>query len=147
MLAFLGILVGENFHPLFGGNIDIPAAQHFTFTSYPVGGSVFWPAAYAQFIAASYFVEKSTSVPTIEGKFISGLNPNDSPETFAAKGGRIPGDLGFDPLGLKPKKKRAASTSEQGTSQRSPRDDRRHRCPDPGMVDWSESPSLVLKSF
>ena len=25
MLAALGILVGENFHPLFGGNIDVPA--------------------------------------------------------------------------------------------------------------------------
>merc|ERR1712084_209288 len=29
MMAFLGILVGENFHPLFGGDIDIPAAKHF----------------------------------------------------------------------------------------------------------------------
>jgi len=29
MLASLGILVGENFHPLFGGNIDVPAIYAF----------------------------------------------------------------------------------------------------------------------
>merc|ERR1719421_641028 len=46
MLAFLGIAVGENYHPLFGGNIDVPAAKHFTL----VGGDLFWVAAYAQFL-------------------------------------------------------------------------------------------------
>jgi len=103
MLAFLGILVGENFHPLFGGNIDIPAAKHFSFGGFPVGGSVFWPAAYLQFIAGTFLIEKATSFPVLEGKFMSGINPTDSTETFAAKKGRTPGDLGFDPLGLKPK--------------------------------------------
>merc|ERR1719337_488878 len=29
MLAALGILVGEQYHPLFGGNIDVPAAVAF----------------------------------------------------------------------------------------------------------------------
>merc|ERR1719261_1199638 len=40
MLASLGILVGENFHPLFGGNIDVPAA--FAFQETPL--QQFWPA-------------------------------------------------------------------------------------------------------
>merc|ERR1711959_415057 len=40
MLAALGILVGENFHPLFGGNIDSPAITAFQQT--PL--QAFWPA-------------------------------------------------------------------------------------------------------
>lgn len=100
MLAFLGMAVGENYHPLFGGNIDIPAAQHFTQT----GGDIFWVAAYVQFLFAAFWVERSSSFPTLEGKAFTGLIPNDSDEVFAAKSGRIPGDVGFDPLGLKPKK-------------------------------------------
>jgi len=100
MLAFVGILVGEQYHPLFGGNIDIPAAQHFTLT----GGDIFWVAAYVQFLFAAFWEERRTSFPVLEGKAFTGLMPNDSSEVFAAKSGRIPGDLGFDPLGLKPKK-------------------------------------------
>jgi len=100
MLAFVGILVGEHYHPLFGGNIDIPAAKHFTQS----GGDQFWAAAYIQFLAAAFFEEKRTSFPTLEGTAFTGLQPNDNPEPFVAKSGRIPGDLGFDPLGLKPKK-------------------------------------------
>jgi len=101
MLAFLGILVGENYHPLFGGNVDMPAGKHFTAT----GGDIFWVAAYLQTIFMIGFEEKRTAFPVIEGQFITGLKPNDNPETFAATGGgRVPGDLGFDPLGLKPKK-------------------------------------------
>merc|ERR1712224_781969 len=43
MLASLGILVGENFHPLFGGDIDAPAA--FAFQQTPLQS--FWPAVVA----------------------------------------------------------------------------------------------------
>merc|ERR1711877_10698 len=46
MLAFLGILVGEQYHPLFGGDYDITTVQHFYHF-----GDLFWVAAYAQFIA------------------------------------------------------------------------------------------------
>merc|ERR1712061_303147 len=48
--------------------------------------------------------EYRTSYPHLEGTAFEGLIDNKSPEAFAAKTGRIPGDLGFDPLGLKPKK-------------------------------------------
>merc|ERR1719201_2190783 len=43
MLASLGILVGENFHPLFGGDIDAPAI--FAFQQTPL--QTFWPAVVA----------------------------------------------------------------------------------------------------
>merc|ERR1712217_732972 len=40
MLASLGILVGEQFHPLFGGNIDVPS--YVAFQQTPL--QTFWPA-------------------------------------------------------------------------------------------------------
>merc|ERR1719421_2845380 len=40
MLAALGFLVGENFHPLFGGDIDVPA--YLAFQQTPL--QTFWPA-------------------------------------------------------------------------------------------------------
>merc|ERR1712072_298439 len=40
MLAVLGFVVGENFHPLFGGNIDVPA--YLAFQQTPL--QTFWPA-------------------------------------------------------------------------------------------------------
>merc|ERR1712134_171853 len=40
MLAALGFLVGENFHPLFGGNIDLPS--YIAFQETPL--QTFWPA-------------------------------------------------------------------------------------------------------
>merc|ERR1711988_1226250 len=43
MLAALGFLVGENFHPLFGGNIDVPS--YVAFQQTPL--QAFWPAVVA----------------------------------------------------------------------------------------------------
>merc|ERR1719201_952829 len=43
MLAALGILVGEQFHPLFGGDIDVPSYMAFQQTMY----QTFWPAVVA----------------------------------------------------------------------------------------------------
>merc|ERR1719213_1190262 len=43
MLAALGILVGEQFHPLFGGDIDVPA--YIAFQQTPLEN--FWPAVVA----------------------------------------------------------------------------------------------------
>merc|ERR1712182_61174 len=40
MLAALGFVVGENFHPLFGGNIDVPS--YLAFQETPL--QTFWPA-------------------------------------------------------------------------------------------------------
>merc|ERR1719359_1320134 len=70
---------------------------------------VFWPSAALQFLGAAAFEEFRTSWPTLGGTAFGGIggegdNPNG--ETFFAKGDRIPGDLGFDPLKLKPKKEK-----------------------------------------
>merc|ERR1711936_1461345 len=43
MLAALGFLVGEQFHPLFGGNIDVPS--YLAFQQTPL--ETFWPAVVA----------------------------------------------------------------------------------------------------
>jgi hypothetical protein len=108
MLAVLGMLVTESgFHPLFGGGIDVASVKVFE----QMDLAAFWPAAFVQFMFAAFWEEKRTAFggngkPVIEGKAFGGLNPAgmDVAEVFSAKGGRIPGDVGFDPLGLKPKK-------------------------------------------
>jgi len=105
MLATLGIIVGENFHPLFGGDKwDGPATQLFPFVK-EVPLDAFWPLACIQTFALINWLEVKKSFPTLDGTAFSGLwfMDNTSPEPFVAKSGRIPGDLGFDPLGLKPK--------------------------------------------
>jgi hypothetical protein len=90
MLATLGFLVGENFHPLFGGNIDTPAIYAFQET--PL--QQFWPAVVA-----------AIAIPEIFSVFTFN-SPSDyfegGPSLWTMKDGHVPGDLGFDPLGLKP---------------------------------------------
>jgi len=88
MLAALGILVGEQWHPLWGGNIDLPAYITFQFT--PL--QTFWPA-----VVAAIAIPEVFSVFTFEGP------EKQVPELWAIKAdGREPGDFDFDPLGLKP---------------------------------------------
>jgi len=92
MLAALGFVVGENFHPLFGGDIDVPA--YLAFQQTPL--QTFWP-----WVVAAIAIPEIFSVFTFE-----------TPALFAekGKGGMVwsirsdyeSGDLGFDPLGLKP---------------------------------------------
>jgi hypothetical protein len=86
MLASLGIVVGEQFHPLFGGNIDVPSAVAFQET--PL--ETFWPAVVA-----------AIAIPEIFSVF-SFQDPSKG-EQWAIRTDHVPGDLGFDPLGLKPK--------------------------------------------
>jgi hypothetical protein len=92
MLASLGILVAEQFHPLFGGDIDVPA--YIAFQAIPL--KAFWVAV----SLAIAIPEVAASIPTFntptdKGDYIDGY-------TFTMKTDRIPGDLGYDPLGLKP---------------------------------------------
>merc|ERR550537_134912 len=56
MLASLGFLVGENFHPLFGGDLDVPS--YVAFQATPL--QLFWPAV----AAAVALPELLYSVPT-----------------------------------------------------------------------------------
>merc|ERR1711924_313151 len=91
MLASLGLLVGESFHPLFGGNIDAPAIYAFQQT--PL--EMFWPA-----VVAAIAIPEIYSVFTFDepgtGKDLV------KKEQWTIKEDHLPGDLGFDPLGLKP---------------------------------------------
>merc|ERR1719506_17010 len=90
MLAALGFLVGENFHPLFGGNIDVPA--YLAFQETPL--QTFWPAVV--FLIA---IPEVFSVFTFETPALFG-NAGGMP--WSIRSDHEAGDLGFDPLGLKP---------------------------------------------
>jgi len=100
MLAVLGYLVGENFHPLFGGQISGPANTHL---------------AQVQEVAPFFFAWLVGSILTAElGRAnIGWVEPlkamkynqeNEIKGTFGAvlRANYYPGDIGFDPLGLKP---------------------------------------------
>jgi hypothetical protein len=84
MLAALGILVAEQFHPLFGGNIDVPA--YIAFQETPL--QQFWVA-----VALAIAIPEVASIATYQD--LDG-------DKWAMKENRISGDLGFDPLGLRP---------------------------------------------
>merc|ERR1712100_274104 len=87
MLAALGILVGEQFHPLFGGDIDVPAA--FAFQQTPL--EAFWPA-----VVAAIAILEIYSVFTFKEPGLKGA------DQWTIREDHEPGNLGFDPLGLKP---------------------------------------------
>jgi hypothetical protein len=86
MLAALGFLVGENFHPLFGGNIDVPS--YLAFQQTPL--QTFWPA-----------VVFAIAIPELYSVFTF-KEPDTGGNFWMIKEDHVPGDLGFDPLGLKP---------------------------------------------
>eukprot|EP00964_Phaeocystis_antarctica_P090973 scaffold58283_cov41-Phaeocystis_antarctica.AAC.7 len=85
MLASLGFLVGESFHPLWGGEVDVPS--YIAFQETPL--QPFWPAVV--FIIA---VPEVFSVFTFESP-VGG-------EQWAIRADHEAGDFQFDPLGLKP---------------------------------------------
>merc|ERR1719486_1448503 len=85
MLASLGFLVGEQFHPLFGGNIDVPS--YIAFQETPL--QTFWPAVVFLISIAEVF-----SVFTFQ-------NPAGS-QPWSISLDHEPGNLNWDPLGLKP---------------------------------------------
>ena len=85
MLATLGWLVAEEYHPLFGGEIGGPAFGHFQEVE----------AVFPQFWELLLLV-----IALCEGYRISvgWNNPNEG--AFSLKDDYVPGDIGFDPLGL-----------------------------------------------
>jgi len=88
MLAALGFLVGENFHPLFGGNIDVPS--YIAFQETPL--QTFWGA-----VVLAIAIPEVFSVFSFRTPF-----KGDGGETWAIRKDYELGNLGFDPLGLKP---------------------------------------------
>merc|ERR1719421_2819357 len=95
MLAALGFVVGENFHPLFGGNVDVPA--YLAFQETPL--QTFWPL-----VVLTIAIPEIYSVFTFEtvGANDSRGNPTPQGQPWAIRADHESGDLGFDPLGLKP---------------------------------------------
>merc|ERR1719387_2040946 len=89
MLASLGFVVGEQFHPLFGSNIDVPS--YVAFQQTPLQN--FWPAVVAAIAVPEIFSVFSFEEPK---------NFMQWSKTWRMRTDRQPGDMGFDPLGLKP---------------------------------------------
>merc|ERR1719171_648209 len=93
MLASLGVLVGEQFHPLFGGNIDVPS--YVAFQQTPL--QTFWPA-----VVAAIAIPEIQQIKTFDWPF-SGPEAGYSIEKgWSIRSDRVSGDFDFDPLGLKP---------------------------------------------
>merc|ERR1719324_249403 len=105
MLAFLGSLVGEQVHPLLGGT-DVSGFAH-AWTTPPVGYEAFWIAAFLQNFIGIAYLELQNSAPTLAVPATPTWPWDKSGgggDAFAMKDlTRVPGDFGFDPLGLKPK--------------------------------------------
>jgi len=97
MLASLGILVAEKFHPLAGGNLDMPAVKLLGESSIE---DFWWKAA-----GACALVDLA-QIPNFKawGDDKIYVKPwAEEEDTWTMKDDRVPGDFGFDPLGLKPK--------------------------------------------
>jgi len=85
MLASLGFLVAEQFHPLFGGGIDVPS--YIAFQETPL--QTFWPAVIL-------------FISILEVFSVFSFNTPFGGEPWTIRSDYETGDLGFDPLGLKP---------------------------------------------
>jgi hypothetical protein len=96
MLASVGFLVGEQFHPLFGGNIDVPS--YIAFQQTPL--QTFWPA-----VVAAIAIPEIYSVFTFKQPWDQQALPSGTVESalWSVKEDRVAGDFNFDPLNLKPK--------------------------------------------
>jgi len=94
MLASVGILVGEKFNPLFDGKITGPAINHFQQVPGP-----FWTALV--FVIA---LSESTRANVGWVNPAAAAAPGEN-NLFRLRDEYTPGDIGYDPLGLKPTSK------------------------------------------
>merc|ERR1712086_386006 len=92
MLATVGFLVGENFNPLFGGSITGPAINQFWQVPYPLWGIMG--------ITIGILETYRAQVGWVEPGYAA-ANPDEN-TWFQLRDTYTPGDLKFDPLGLKP---------------------------------------------
>merc|ERR1719201_2638093 len=86
MLAAFGFPVAEHFHPLFGGNIDVPS--YVAYQQTPL--QTFWPVVLLYVAIVEIF-----SVFTFENPFGKG-------GFWTLKDDRVPGDFGWDPMDMYP---------------------------------------------
>jgi len=111
MLAFLGIFVGEKYHPFIGGNVELPAAkvkEMFLNTEF----AEFWFYGFlgiglleAQSVRTQYdeFWEFDGANDMGRDKKMTPPEKSENWNTVINRKDRLPGELGFDPLGLRPK--------------------------------------------
>jgi hypothetical protein len=92
MLASLGVVMGEHYGPIFGGKPDVPAV----FAAESTSNILFWPAV---FIATATLELGKVQVFGSSDRF----SEEATKEGWTIDSGRVPGDFGFDPLGMKPK--------------------------------------------
>ena len=85
MLAALGFVVGEHFHPLWGGNVDVPS--YIAWQETPLQD-------WMPLVGLVIMIHELTSVFTFNSPF--------GGEIFSIRSDYASGDLGWDPLGLKP---------------------------------------------
>merc|ERR1719293_485307 len=85
MLAALGFLVGEQFHPLFGGDIDVPGIM-----------------AFQQTPLETFWGQVLLVISSIEVFSVFSFNSPAGGEPWSIRADHEAGDFGFDPLGLKP---------------------------------------------
>jgi len=86
MLAAVGFVLGEQFHPLFGGDIDVPSYMAFQQT--PL--QTLWTSVVATIGVVEFF-----TIVLVNGGF-------EITDKFSSGEARVAGDFKFDPLGLKP---------------------------------------------
>ena len=86
MLAAFGFPIAEHFHPLFGGNIDVPS--YIAYQQTPL--QTFWPVVLLYVGIVEIF-----SVFTFENPFGKG-------GFWTLKDDRVPGDFGWDPMDFYP---------------------------------------------
>lgn len=96
MLAALGFVAGENFHLLFGGNIDVPS--YIAFQQTPL--QEFW-----RYVMFAIGLLELVSVSSFE--FPVAIEWSDGqrrvfPRLWQVRASHNLGDFGFDPMGLKP---------------------------------------------
>jgi len=91
MLAVLGFLTAESFHPLFGGMIAGPAIRHLD---------------QVREVAPLFFEILAVTIGLAElyRSLVGWVSPQEVKKYFGGelKDNYYPGDIGFDPLGLKP---------------------------------------------
>nr|DAA05890.1 TPA_inf: chloroplast protein precursor LI818;3 [Bigelowiella natans] len=89
MLGVLGFLTQEAFHPLFGGNIDGPAIKQFDEITRMA--PTFW-----------YPVLLAIAVAELGRARLGWQDPTSGGAMFSLRDEYEPGNIGFDPLNLKP---------------------------------------------
>lgn len=89
MLAAPGFLVGEQFHPMFNGEVTVPSYKAFQET--PLNDNL-------ELCLALVGIHELFSIFTFNSPF--------GGEWFSIRTDYEPGNLGFDPLGLRPKDKK-----------------------------------------